>query len=68
MQRNREAAPEAGGTKTTHTSEDKLNQGTIPMRTIATKPSTTSSTMPVELPQNYMVGLQRQQISELVLN
>ena len=48
VQRNREAFPEAGRTKTVHTSEDRLNQGTIPMPTFATKPMTTSSTMPVE--------------------
>ena len=35
------------------------------MPTFATKPLTTISTVPVELPQNYMVGQQRQQISEL---
>ena len=65
VQRNREAAPEAGWTKTSHTSEDRQNQGTIPMPTFATKPLTTSSTIAVELPQNHMVGQQRQQISEL---
>ena len=65
VQRNREAAPEAGRTKTVDTSEDRQNQGTIPMPTFATKPSTTSSTTPVELPQNYMVGQQRQHKSEL---
>ena len=65
VQRNREAVPEAGRTKTIHTSEDRLNQGTIPMPTFATKPLTTRSAMLVELPQNYMVGQQRQQISEL---
>ena len=64
VQRNREAVPEAGRMKTIHTSEDRPNQGTIPMPTFATKPLTTSSTMPVKLPQNYVVG-QRQQISEL---
>ena len=64
-QRNREAVPEARRTKTIHTSEDRQNQGTIPMPTFATRPLTTSSTIPVELPQNYMVGQQRQQISEL---
>ena len=68
VQRNREASPETGRTKTIHTSEDRLNQGTIPMPTFATKPWTTSSTIPVELPQNYMVGQQRQQISELQFN
>ena len=65
LQRNREAAPEAGRMKTSHTSEDRQNQGTIPMPTFATRPLTTSSTIPVELPQNYMVGQEREQISEL---
>ena len=65
VQRNREAVPEAGRTKTIHTSENRLNQDTIPMPTFATRPLTTSSTMPVKLPQNNMVGQQRQQISEL---
>ena len=65
MQRNREAVPEAARTKTSHTSGDTLNQGTIPVPTFATRPWTKSSTMPVELPQNYIVGQQRQQISEL---
>ena len=65
VQRNREAAPEAGRMKTIHTNEDKQNQGTIDMPTFAPRPLTTSSTIPVELPQNYMVGQQRQQISEL---
>ena len=65
VQRNREAVPEAGRTKTIHTSEDRQNQGTSPMPTFATRSSTTSSTILVELPQNFMVGHQRQQISEL---
>ena len=65
VQRNREAVPETGRTKSIHTSEDRQNQGTIPMPTFATRPLTASSTMLVELPQNYMVGQQRQQISEL---
>ena len=60
---NREAAPEAERTKTIYTSEDRLNQG--PMPTFATRPLTTSSAMPVDLPQNYIVGQQRQQISDL---
>ena len=51
--------------KVSHTSEDRKNQGTIPMLTFATRPLTTSSSILVELPQNYMVGQQRQQISEL---
>ena len=61
VQRNRKAVPEAERTKTGHTREDRLNQGTIPTPTFATKPLTTSSTMPVELPESE----QRQQISEL---
>ena len=65
MQRNLEAVPEAERTKTCHTSEDRLNQGTIPMPTFATKPLTTSSSIPVEFTQNSMVGPQRQQLSEL---
>ena len=35
------------------------------MPTFAPRPLTTSSTTPVEIPQNYMVGQQRQQISDL---
>ena len=67
LQRNREAVPEAGRTKTSHTSEDRQDQGTIPTPTLATRPLTASSTIPVELPQNYMVGQQRQQMSELAI-
>ena len=47
------------------TSEDRQNQGTIPMPMFASRPLTTSSTIPVELPQIYLVGQQRQQLSEL---
>ena len=65
VQRSREAVLEAERTKTSHTSEDRQNQGTFPMPTFATKPLTTSSTMLVELLQNYVVGQQRQQFSEL---
>ena len=65
VQRNREAAPEAERMKTSYTSEDRLNHRTIPMPTFATRPLTTSSAIPVELPPNFMVGQQRQQISEL---
>ena len=65
VQRNRETAPQAGRTKTMHPSEDRQNQGTIPMPTFATRPLTTSSAMPVEFPKNCMVGQQRQQTSEL---
>ena len=65
VQRNCEAVPEARKTKAIDTSEDRLNQGTIPSPTFATKPFTTSSTIRVELPQNYMVEQRTQQISEL---
>ena len=65
VQRNREAVPEAERTKTSHTSEDRQNRGTIPVPTFATRPLTTSSTILVELSQDYMVGQQRQHISEL---
>ena len=64
VQRNQEAVPEEK-TKTIHTSEGRLNRGTIAMPTSTTRPLTTGSTMPVELPQNFMVGQQRQQISVL---
>ena len=65
MQRERGVVPEAGRTKTSQTSEDRQNQGAIRMPPFATKPLTTSSSIPVEIPKNSMVGQQRQQISEL---
>ena len=58
----KQSLKQKGGSLTT---EDGQNYGTIPMPTFSTKPWTTSSTMPVELPQNYIVGQQRQHISEL---
>ena len=45
--------------------DDEQNKGTLPMPTCARRPSTMSSLMLVEFPQNPMVGQQRQQISEL---
>ena len=54
---NREAVP--GDTKVGQ------NYGTIPMPMFATKPMTSSSKRPVDILQNYVVGQQRQQISEL---
>ena len=65
VQRERGAVPQATGTGTFFTRNDTQNQGTIPMPTFATKPLTTSSTIPADLPQNCVVGQQRQQISEL---
>ena len=38
------------------------------MPTFAKRPSTTSSLIPLEFPQNSMVGLHRQQISELQID
>ena len=51
--------------KASLTSGDGQNCGTIPMPTFASRPLTTSSTILVELPQNCVVGQQRQQMSEL---
>ena len=65
VQSNREAVREARETKTGHTSEDRQNQGTIPMPTLATRPPTMSSCLLVDIPQSSMVGQQRQQMSEL---
>ena len=65
MHRNREASPGDTKVKTSLTSEDGQNYGTIRMPVSATKPMTTSSTIPVKLPQTYMVGQQRQNISEV---
>ena len=42
-----------------------LTSGTIPMPTLARGPSTMSSLFPVDIPQNSMVGQQRQQKTEL---
>ena len=68
VQRNRETVPEADRTKTGHTSKDRQNQDTFPIPTFATSSLTTSSTRPVELSQNYMVGQHRQQTSELQID
>ena len=67
VQRNREAIPLHlhAKVKTSLTSEDGQNYGTIPMPIFASRPLTTSSKHPVNFPQNYVVGQQRQQISEL---
>ena len=64
-QRERGSVPQATGTGKLFTRDDKQNRGTLPMPTFAGRPSTMSSTIPVELWQNYVVGQQRQQISEL---
>ena len=53
------------GTGTPVARDEERNRGTIPMPTFARRPSTISSFFPVDIPQNSMVGQQRQQISEL---
>ena len=53
------------GTGTLVARDEDPNRGTIPMPISARRPSTMSSTIPVEFPQNSVVGPQRQQISEL---
>ena len=53
------------GTGTPVARDEDQNRGTIPMPTIARRPSTMNSFFPVDIPQNSMVGQQRQQISEL---
>ena len=65
VQRNREAVPRDPRVKTSLTCEDGHNYGTIPMPMFSSRPLTTSSKHLVDIPQNYMVGQQRQQISEL---
>ena len=51
VQRNREAIPHQPKEKASLTSEDGQNYGTIPMPTFESRPLTTSSAVPVELPQ-----------------
>ena len=58
-------SPTSNRTGTSFARDDEQNKGTIPMQMFARRPSTMSSSMPVEILQNSMVGQQRQQISEL---
>ena len=64
-QRKRGSVPQAAGSKTLFARDDKQHRDTVPLLTFAGRPSTMSSTIPVDFPQNSMVGQQRQQISEL---
>ena len=64
-QRERGSVPQATRSGTLFARNDKQSREAIPMPTFARRPSTMSSTIPVEFPQNSMVGQQRQQISEL---
>ena len=59
-QREQGSVPQAAGTGTLFTREDKQNKGTIPMPTFARRSSTISSLIPVDFPQKSMVGQQRQ--------
>ena len=45
--------------------DEDHNKGTNPMPTFARRPSTMNSLLLVDIPQNSMVGQQRQQISEM---
>ena len=45
--------------------DEERNGSTIPIPTFASRPSTSSSFIPVELPQNFVVVQQRQPMSEL---
>ena len=60
-QRERGSVPQATGTGTLFAKDDEQSKDTIQMPTFATRPSTVSSIVPVEFPQNSMVGQQRQQ-------
>ena len=64
-QRERGSVQQATGSGTLFARDDKQSKDTIPMPTFARRPSTMSSTIPVECEQNSTVGQQRQQISEL---
>ena len=65
-QRERRSVPQATRIDDTFfTRNDKQNTGTIPMPTFAGRPSTMSSSILVEFPQNSFVGQQRPQTSEL---
>ena len=65
VQRKRGAALGDPKVKTSLTSEDGQNYGAIPMPVFAPRPLTTSYKHLVDIPQNYVVGQQRQQLSEL---
>ena len=58
-------APDLTSTERPVAGEGERIGSTIPMPTIARRPPTVSSFVPVDIPQSSMVGQQRQQISEL---
>ena len=59
--RETESVPRAIGTS--FAGDDEQNKGTNPMPMFATRPSTMSSLILVEIPQNPIIGQQRHQIS-----
>ena len=59
------SVPQAIGTGTSLARDEERVKGTTPMPTFGGRPSTMSSLIPVDVPQNSMVGQQRQQVSEL---
>ena len=63
--RETESVPRAIGTGTSFARDDEQNKGTIPMPMFGSRPSTMSSSILMDIPQNPMVGQQRQPISEL---
>ena len=63
--RETESVTRAMGTGTSFARDDEQNKGTIPMPMFARRPSTMSSSILVEIPQDLMVGEQRQKTSEL---
>ena len=63
--RETESVPRTIGTGTSVARDDEQNKGTIPMPMFARRPSTMSSSIPLEIPQNPTFGQQRQKISEL---
>ena len=63
--RKKGSVPQATGTGTFFTRDDKQDRDKIPIPTFAGRPSTMSSILPVKFPQNSMIGQQRQHISEL---
>ena len=67
VQRSRDAIPLdlQARVLTSLTSEDGQHCVKIPMSIFASRPLTTSSQNPVDIPQIYVVGQQRQQTSEL---
>ena len=63
--RETELVSRATGTRTSFARDDEQNKGTILMPMLARRSATMSSSIPVDIPQNPVVGQQRQQISEL---